>query len=98
MQGPRLAAAPASLISAPNAVDFVDNPARDLLYITSGSQILRYTSRADTFLSSLAVGGNLQGIDLSPNGAGHLLVADSNYTSSTAWFYDVNPTSEGSSR
>ncbi len=40
-----------TFISAPNRVDMVHDPIRNLLYITSGSQVLRYDLNAQQFLS-----------------------------------------------
>src|SRR6185369_6371980 len=70
---------PPSLISAPGRVDMVYDPGRDVVYITSGSSVLRYQLTAGTFLSPFALGGNLMGMDLSPDG-NTLMVADSSAT------------------
>ena len=62
------ARAEGTLIAAPGCTDFVHDPARGLVYISSGSQILRYRIADKTFLPAVAVGGNLIGMDLSPDG------------------------------
>lgn len=71
----RLAGAAGSFISAPNRVDMVHDSKRNLLFITSGGQILRYDLKAQQFLTPVQLGGNLKGIDLSPDGD-TLAVAD----------------------
>ncbi|MGB8644598.1 MAG: hypothetical protein WCF84_05125, partial [Anaerolineae bacterium] len=50
-----------SFISAPNRVDMVYDVNRDLLYITSGSQVLRYNIGGQQFLDPFQVGGDLKG-------------------------------------
>ncbi len=57
-----------TFISAPNRVDMVHDQARGLLYISSGSEVLRYHLASDTFLPPFQVGGSLRGMDLSPDG------------------------------
>ena len=91
----RVVSAPITLIAAPNATDFVADERSGILYITSGSQVLRYNLASQAFLSPFNLGGSLTGIDLSQDGS-RLLVADSSHTSTEAWFYDVNPTSGAS--
>jgi hypothetical protein len=61
-------------LSVANARDFVFDSA-GILYITSGPNIVRYNTASKQFLSPIAVGGNLMGIDLSPDGH-TLAVAD----------------------
>jgi hypothetical protein len=61
------AAQTVQFISAPNRVDTVYDDTRGLLYITSGSQILRYQLSSNSFLSPISVGGSLEGIDISPD-------------------------------
>src|SRR5206468_764622 len=64
------------LIPAPNRADMVYDQGRDIVYITSGNQVLRYQLGSDSFLSPFQLSGNLKGIDMSPDG-NTLLVADS---------------------
>ncbi len=83
------ARAASTFISAPNRVDMVHDAKRNMLYITSGSEVLRYDLKHQRFLSSFTLGGSLMGIDLSPDG-NTLAVADSAYSSDQAWIYLVN--------
>src|SRR5688572_28726374 len=64
-----------TLIPAPSRFDMVHDSNRDVLYITSGGSILRYHLGSNTFLPPLETGGNLGGIDISPDG-NTLVVAD----------------------
>ena len=67
-------------ISAPNRVDMVYDSSRDVLYITSGTSVLRYKTATGSFLSPYTFSlGNLSGIDLSPDG-NTLAIADRNIT------------------
>ena len=67
----------ASLVSinAPDRVDIVYSSGQGVLFITSGSSILRYNVKTRSFLSAIDLGGSLNGIDLSPDGT-TLAVAD----------------------
>ena len=53
-----------------------------ILYITSGSSVLRYNLKTRKFLQPIALGGTLVGIDLSPDGK-TLAVADTTLLSLT---------------
>jgi hypothetical protein len=64
-----------TFISAPGRVDMVYDDARGILYITSGSSVLRYSLTSNTFFTPFSLTGNLGGIDISPDG-NRLLVAD----------------------
>ena len=57
-------------VSASGAVDMVYDGARDIIYITSGSSILRYQVASNVFLTPFVVGTglNLWQLDLSFNG------------------------------
>src|SRR4051812_45649292 len=57
-----------TLIPAPNRADMVYDQGRDILYITSGNQVLRYQLASDSFLTPFQLSGNLMGLDLSPDG------------------------------
>ena len=74
-----LAAAAGTFISAPSRVDMVYDGVRDLLYITNGSQVLRYHLGSASFLAPLQLSGSLRGIDLSPDG-NVLAIADGQRT------------------
>lgn len=76
-------------IAAPNRVDMVHDSQRNILYITSGSQVLRYNLKTKSFLSSFQLGGKLMGIDLSPDGD-TLAVADDSIANGQLWIHLVN--------
>jgi plastocyanin len=86
---------PPTLIPAPNRVDMVYDQGRDIVYITSGNQVLRYQLGSDSFLSPFQLSGNLMGLDLSPDG-NTLIVADSS-ANTNVWVHVVDLTS-GQSR
>src|SRR5437867_8443664 len=79
---------PPTLISAPNRKDMVYDAGRDILYITSGSQVLRYQLASDSFLTPFQLSGTLMGIDLSPD-SNTLMVADSSVTSNV-WVHVID--------
>src|SRR5437899_6732770 len=54
-----------TLIPAPNRVDMIYDQGRDIVYITSGNQVLRYQLASDSFLTPFQFTGNLMGLDLS---------------------------------
>jgi hypothetical protein len=62
-------------ITAPDRTDMVYDSRRQILYVTSGPSVLRYSLKTKKFLSAINLGGTLIGIDLSPNG-NTLAVAD----------------------
>ena len=64
-----------TFISAPDRVDMVHDPSRNILYITSGADVLRYDLGTQQLLSPFPLGGDLKGIDLSPDG-NTLAIAD----------------------
>jgi hypothetical protein len=65
-------------LSIPGREDYVfDNSG--ILYITDGSNIDRYNTQTNSFLTPFQVGGNLLGIDISPDGR-TLAVADTTRT------------------
>ncbi len=78
-----------TFISAPSRRDIVHDPVRNILYITSGSEVLRYNLTTQQFLSPYQLGGNLMGIDLSPDN-NTLAVADGTYSTTQAWIYLVD--------
>lgn len=71
-------------IAAPNRVDMVYDDKRDLVYISSGTQVLRYQVATASFLQPIELGGDLSGIDLSPDGK-TLAVADRSSNGSQLW-------------
>lgn len=90
------AQAAGTLIPAPARVDMVYDLARDTVYITSGSSVLRYQIGSNSFLPPFQLGGNLYGIDLSPDGK-TLVVADATRTESNVWVHVID-LQAGSSR
>lgn len=85
----RIANAEGTFIAAANCVDIVHDPNRSLLYITSAGEVLRYDLNAQRFLTSFQLGGNLKGIDLSPD-ANTLAVADYSASNSQNWIFLIN--------
>ena len=83
------AEAAGTLISAPARVDMVYDSARDTVYITSGTSVLRYQLESNTFLTAFELGGNLSGIDLSPDGK-TLAVADRQRSETEVWIHLVD--------
>ena len=57
-----------AFIPAPSRVDVAFDQARNTLYITSGSQLLRYRLSTATFDEPITLGGTLAGVDISPDG------------------------------
>ncbi len=56
-----------TLIKAPERTDMVYDQTRKIVYITSGSSVLRYDLSTNSFLSPFEFSGKLQGIDISPD-------------------------------
>ena len=69
--------------------DMVHDDARNVVYITSGSEVLRYDLATGTFLSPIALGGQLVGIDISPDSQ-TLVVADAASSSTQLSVYLVS--------
>ena len=85
----RTAHAAGTLISAPQRVDMVHDYARNVLYITQGSDVLRYDLGTDQFLSPFQLSGNLAGLDLSPDGT-TLVVADEQSSDTEVWVHLID--------
>lgn len=68
-------------IPAPHRIDMVHDAKRNVLYISDGDAILRYQMASKAFLPQLNLGGDLRGVDLSPD-QDTLAVADSDATGS----------------
>lgn len=73
-----------TFIPAPGRVDMAYDEKRDIVYITSGGDLLRYNVSTGSFLPAVMVGGSLRGVDLSPDGD-TLAVADSDFSSTHLW-------------
>jgi len=86
-----------NFIPATNRVDIVHDAGRDVLYITSGGQVLRYHLGSAGFLTPFELGGNLCGIDLSPDG-NTLAVADRARSATNVWIHLVDLPSGTASR
>ena len=76
--------------------DVVADSARGLLYMTVSNQVLRYDLINQTFLSPFTLGGNLRGIDISPDN-NTLVVADATFGGGSNWV-DVVDLPTGTSR
>jgi hypothetical protein len=68
-----------TFIPAPSRVDMVHDPTRNILYITSGPDVLRYSLDAQQSLAPFRLGGSLMGVDLTSDG-NTLAVADRSFT------------------
>lgn len=75
-----------TFIPSANRVDMVHDAQRGVVYITDGGNVLRYDIPSATFLSPIALGGQLNGIDISPDGT-TLAVADRTSTAIGQWVY-----------
>ena len=84
-----LAASIGTFIPATNRVDMVHDADRGVIYISAANSVLRYDMGTATFLSPIAIGGSLAGLDLSPDGE-WLVVADKSSSSTHVWVHLVN--------
>lgn len=93
-----LAHADGIFVSAPGRVDHVLDDAGRILYISSGTQILRYDLASKAFLTPFAPAGagQLVGMDLSPDGK-TLVVADASWDS-YRWIHLVDVATGASRR
>ncbi len=78
-----------TFVAAPSRTDIIYDARRDILYISSGSAVLRYQLATDTFLTPFQLTGTLMGMDLSPDG-NRLVVADSSTASSRVWVHVID--------
>lgn len=76
-------------VPAPSRVDMVHDEARGLIYISNGSEVLRYQPSTGSFLSSIALDGQLSGLDISPDNQS-LVVADRSGSLTHSWVYVVD--------
>ena len=89
---PLAALAQTVFIPASGRTDMAYDPARDVLYVTAGSQILRYRMATRSFLAPWTfskAGTDLGGIDLSPDGK-TVVVADRLYEGDWLWAWAVD--------
>jgi len=78
-----------TLIPAASRIDVVHDEARGLVYISSGTEVLRYDVSSGTFLAPITLGGALGGIDISPDNR-TLVVADMSGSTTQSWVHLVN--------
>jgi hypothetical protein len=84
-------------VPAPDRIDMTHDLARNITYISNGSQILRYDNSSASFLTPYELGGFLSGIDLSPDG-NTLAVADRASDTTHLWIHLVNLNTGASSK
>lgn len=82
------AGAVGTLIPAAGRVDMVHDAARGVVYITDQGNVLRYDVTNGAFLAPIEIGGQLNGIDLSPDG-NTLAVADRASSVTEVWVHVV---------
>jgi hypothetical protein len=78
-----------TFIPAGSRIDMVHDDARGLVYISNGTQVLRYHVATGTFLSPITLGGALGGMDISPDNS-QLVVADMSGSAIQSWVHLVN--------
>jgi hypothetical protein len=83
------AGAVGTFIQASSRIDMVHDDARGLVYISNGSQVLRYDVAAGSLLSPISLAGTLGGIDISPDGHS-LVVAEQAGSATQSWVYIVD--------
>lgn len=95
-----LAAAVLSLLSLPAGavgtfvpatarIDVVHDDARGLVYITDGARVLRWNEATGAFLAPIELGGQLVGLDVSPDNE-TLVVADRSGSATQSWVHLVD--------
>lgn len=84
-----VAGAVGTLIPAPTRVDMVHDGKRGAIYISSGTEVLRYSIKYASFRSPIVLGGMLGGMDLSPDG-NTLVVADRAGSPTQVWVHLVS--------
>jgi hypothetical protein len=84
-----LAKADGTFIPAAHRTDMVYDAQRDLIYIANGTSVLRYDITQAGFLTPINLGGQLIGMDLSPDGT-TLAVADTSTDGTNEWVHLVN--------
>jgi hypothetical protein len=78
-----------TFIPAAGRIDMVHDDARGLVYVSSGTQVLRYEVSSGTFLTPITLGGALGGIDISPDNHS-LVVADMSGSTTQSWVHLVD--------
>ncbi len=77
------------MIPNENFFAMVHDPHRDLVYLSAGANVLRYSMASKTYLAPYVLGGNLRGLDVSADGK-WLVVADHDGTTASNWVHVVN--------
>ena len=83
------AGAVGTLVPASNRVDAVHDDARNIVYITNAGQVLRYHEPTGAFLAPVTLGGQLGGVDISPDNR-TLVVADRSGSTTHSWVHLVD--------
>lgn len=78
----------ATLIPAANRADMVHDAKRGRIYVTNGPNLVTYLVNGGALLTPINFGGNLAGIDLSPDG-NTLAIADKAGSATYSWVYLV---------
>lgn len=78
-----------TFVPAPDRFDMVHDDARGIVYISHGTEVLRYHVATDTFLSPIILGGALSGLDISPDNH-TLVVGDLTDSVSQSWVHLVD--------
>ena len=86
-----------NFIPAEKRTDLIHDPVRNVLYISAGTEVLRYSFTSNQFLAPFELGGNLRGLDLSPDGE-TLAVADRSRAAEQVWVHLVGLTTGTNSR
>jgi hypothetical protein len=104
LSGPSAASAAGTYVPAPQRADAAYEASRDVVYVTNGRSILRWSVSLGAFLSAwtldasdATVSGSLLGADLSPDG-NTLAVADAARSASQNWIWLVDLSTGTASR
>jgi hypothetical protein len=84
-------------IPAPQRVDMIHDLKRNRLYITAGDSLLQYQMDSKTLLPPITLGGNLRGLDISPDGD-WLAIADSTADNGRIWIFLMDLRAQTNSR
>lgn len=87
--GVGVAHADGTFIAAAKRTDMVFDQARNVIYIANGDRVLRYDVANQRLLTPIVLGGQLYGLDISPD-CNTLAVGDGSGMAPTAWVHVVN--------
>ncbi|HEY1174261.1 MAG TPA: MBG domain-containing protein [Verrucomicrobiae bacterium] len=79
----------ANLVPQEKFYDMAHDAYRNVLYLTSGTSVLRYGMVEQGYMNPFVLGGNLKGVDMSPDGR-WLVIADEDTTAENNWVHIVN--------